>query len=424
MTRLRFAPPATNSLFLGSARVALANHLHAQRHSGHLLLRLDDLADPGHQPDPVIHDLSWLGIHWHDAMRQSERGDRYAAAFARLQRDGFVYPCLETEEELKAKAAFRRRRGQSAIYDRAMLRLTPQQLRDAEAGGKIPHWRLRLSGREIRWNDMVQGKREAHLATVSDPVVWLAEGVPTPILASIIDDIDNRTTHILRGEESPGNTAIQIELLEILTGHADHVRFGHLPLLAEGKAAAGGQVSLRSLRQDGVQAATVAECLVGLAARGGPFRLSDLKDARFDMTRLLDANRSALSGLAFAEVADRLPAGATEAFWLAVRGGMDLLKEARGWWEVVTGTIVPPVIEGEQALLRQAAVSLPAEPWGKDVWGHWVSDLAIVTGRDAEDIEIPLRLALTGEDSGPDLANLLPLIGRTRAVSRLEIAAA
>lgn len=423
MTRLRFAPPPTGSLFLGSARVALANQLYAQRHHGHLLLRLDDLTDPG-QPEAIIQDLTWIGVVWHDVMRQSDRRDRYAEAFARLEREGFVYPCFESEEELKAKESFRRRRGQSAIYDRAMLRLTPKQRQDAEAGGKKPYWRLKLSGRDIGWTDMVQGKREAHLATVSDPVLMLADGTPSPILASVVDDIDNRTTHIVRGEESPGNTAIQIELFEILTGRADQVRFGHLPLLAEGKAAAGGRVSLRSLRQDGMEPATVAECLIGPAARGAPFRLADLKDSRFDIRRLLAANRSALSHLSFTEVADRLPAGATEAFWLAVRSSLDLLKEARGWWEVVAGTIVPPVVEGEHDLLRQAAALLPAEPWDHDVWGRWTGALAAATGRDHAGIEAPLRLALTGEDSGPDLADLLPLIGRARAVTRLEIAAA
>src|SRR4051794_34276349 len=110
MTRVRFVPPLNGPLHLPAARVALANHLFARRHAGHLLLRLDDLADPG-QADAITQDLAWIGVGWNDVMRQSERRERYAEVFAALERDGLVYPCFETEEELKAKQAFRIRRG-------------------------------------------------------------------------------------------------------------------------------------------------------------------------------------------------------------------------------------------------------------------------------------------------------------------------
>ncbi|HVY14510.1 MAG TPA: glutamate--tRNA ligase family protein [Rhodopila sp.] len=420
MTRLRFVVPPAGPLHIAAARVALVNHLFARQHDGRLLLRLDDLAGPV-QPEPVMQDLAWIGVAWDEVARQSDRRDRYAEVFAALERDGFVYPCFESEEELRAKQTFRLRRGQSGIYDRAMLRLTDKQRRDAEAGGKRPHWRFKLSGRVLSWHDLVMGHREVTLATVSDPVVMQADGTPTPILASLVDDIDQQTTHIIRGEDSPGNTAIQLELLEVLTGRSGAVRFGHLPAeyVRSRKNGRGVPVSLRGLRQDGVDPAALASCL---APRG--LRLADLRDARFDMDAVLAANRAALGDLGYAAVVDRLPPGATEAFWLAVRGKLDLLKEARGWWEVVAGTIVPPVVDGAQDLLRLAASLLPAEPWDRAVWAHWTAALQKQTGLAAERIETSLRLALTGEDQGPDLADLLPLMGRSRAVARLEIAAA
>ena len=144
---------------------------------------------------------------------------------------------------------------------------------------------------------------------------------------------------------------------------------------------------------------------------------------RFDGAQLLAMNRRVLHRLDFAAVRDRLPAGATEAFWLAVRGNLDLLGEARDWWEVAAGTIVPPVLEGEGDYLREAAALLPAEPWGGETWPAWVEALKSATGRKGKALFHPLRLALTGEEKGPELRDLLPLIGRARAAERLRIAA-
>src|SRR5271165_5601981 len=236
MTRVRFAPGPTGHLSVNGARVALANYLFARRNGGEMLLRLDDLdaerCRPAHA-DAIMQDLQWLGIGWQASVRQSERLERYQDAIERLKRDGFLYPCFESEEELKAKREFRRKRGQPVIYDRAMLRLTDRQRRDAEAGGKRPHWRFKLSGRTLEWNDLILGPRRATLSAVSDPILVRADGSPTPTLASVVDDVDFGTTHIIRAEDNAGHTAIQIELFEVLRGTPTPVRFGHLPALSD-----------------------------------------------------------------------------------------------------------------------------------------------------------------------------------------------
>ena len=146
--------------------------------------------------------------------------------------------------------------------------------------------------------------------------------------------------------------------------------------------------------------------------------------ARFDGRQLLALNRRVLHELPFDAVRDRLPPSATTAFWLAVRGNLDLLNEARGWWEVVAGTIIPPLIEGEAEYLHIACDTLPAEPWDNDVWTKWIDALKAATGRKGKSLFLPLRLALTGEDHGPELRDLLPLMGRDRAAERLRLAAA
>ena len=162
MTRVRFAPSPSGNLFVSSVRVALANHLFARRAGGQMLLRIDDLDSERSRPglaDQIMRDLQWFGIGWDTAFRQSERGELYQATIERLQRDKFLYPCFETDEELKAKQEFRRKRKQSPVYDRAMLTLTEKQRHDAEAGGKRPHWRFKLSGRTLEWNDRHHPRR-------------------------------------------------------------------------------------------------------------------------------------------------------------------------------------------------------------------------------------------------------------------------
>lgn len=438
MTRVRFAQRPTGNLLLSGVRVALANDLFARRTGGHMLLRLDDLDPERSRPadaDQIRQDLCWFGIDWHSSYRQSERSAVYQATIERLIRDRLLYPCFESEEELKAKQEFRRKRSQSPIYDRAMLSLTQKQRQDAEAGGKRPHWRFKLSGRTLHWNDLILGPRQATLSAVSDPILLRANGSPTPILASVVDDLDFATTHIIRGEDSAANTAIQVELFEVL-GAPRTPRFGHLPAPSDcfraGRGA--GNPPLRVLRNDGIEPSAIAACLTGTVAPNGDplpldelakrLKLVDLAAASFDAARLLQINRRVLGKLDFTAVADRLPVGATEAFWLAVRGSLDLLKEARGWRDVVAGSIVPPVLEGARDLLLIAAHLLPPEPWDDAVWDNWIAALERTTQHTGDALFAPLRLALTGEDSGPDLADLLPLIGRPRAASRLAIAAA
>jgi len=442
--RVRFAPSPTGYLHVGNARIALANALFAMRHGGHVLLRFDDTDLERSRPEyeeAIAQDLRWLGIAWDETFRQRDRLDRYAEVAERLKAAGRLYPCFETEEELKAKREARIRRGQPPVYDRAMLRLTPEQRANAEAGGKRPHWRFRLSDGSVEWADLVLGRRQVKLTAVSDPVLIRADGMPLYTFTSAVDDLDTRITHIIRGEDHVTNTGIQLDLLAALGAGLDAIGFAHLPLLVD---ADGGKLSkrleglsLRSLRGDGMEPVALAAYLarLGTSDDPAPLPLAELAStydlahvshspARFDMRQLLALNRRVLQALPFAAAAPRLPPGATERFWLAVRGNLDLLSEARGWWDVVAGSIVPPVIEGEGAFLRSALDLLPPEPWDNDVWTRWTGALRENTGRKGRSLFHPLRLALTGEDTGPELRELLPLIGRPRAAQRLAVAAA
>ena len=443
MITVRFAPSPTGLLHVGNARIALANCLFARHQGGRFILRIDD-TDPERSKDEyaeaIARDLRWLGLDWDETFRQRDRMELYAAAAERLKQSGRLYPCFESEDELRAKREHRLKRGLAPVYDRAMLKLTAEQRAQAEANGKRPYWRFRLSDTVMEWQDVVLGRRQVKLPAVSDPVLIRADGTPLYTFTSVVDDIATGITHVIRGEDHITNTGVQMDIFAALSADAASFGFAHLPLLTDSD---GGKLSkrldsltLRTLRQDGVEPPAITAYLASLGTSDDPLPLpiSELaarfdlthvshSAARFDISQLLALNRRVLHALDFAAVADRLPAGATEAFWLAVRGNLDMLSEARGWWDVVAGTIVPPLIEGEASFLRQAAEMLPPEPWDGDVWRSWTDGLKQASGRKGRALFMPLRLALTGEDHGPELRELLPLIGRARAEQRLQLAA-
>ncbi len=441
--RVRFAPSPTGHLHVGNARIALANYLFARRHGGRFLLRLDDTDRERSRPefaDAIGQDLRWLGLDWDETFRQSERLARYEAAADRLRASGRLYPCFESEAELRAKREARLKRGLAPVYDRAMLHLTKAQLDAAEAGGKRPYWRFLLSDRAVAWHDLVLGARQVKLPAVSDPVLIRADGTPLYTFTSVVDDLAEGITHIIRGEDHITNTGVQIDLLSALGGASEAIGFAHLPLLTDsdgGKLSKRLQsLSLRSLRRDGIEPAAIAAYLarLGSSADPEPLPLADLaarfdlgaysaSAARFDLRQLLALNRRVLHGLSFAEVATRLPAGVSDAFWRAVRGNLDFLREAEDWWVVVNGDITVPAMPEEADFLSLAAELLPPEPWDEGVWRRWTEALKAASGRRGRALFHPLRLALTGEEEGPELALLLPLIGRTRALARLLAAA-
>lgn len=443
--KTRFAPSPTGLLHAGNARIAIVNWLCARKGGGAFHLRIDDTDRERSKPEfeeGIRQDLRWLGLDWDETFRQSDHMERYAEVAERLKAEGRLYPCFESEEELAAKREARLRRGLAPVYDRAMLNLTPAQRATAEAKGKRPYWRFRLTDKEVGWDDLVLGPQRVKLPSVSDPVLVREDGTPLYTFTSVVDDLDSGVTHIIRGGDHVTNTAVQLDLMAALDARPGAVAFAHLPLLMD---AEGGKLSkrldamsLRKLRADGVDPAALASYLarVGssediafapLPALVESFDLSAFSraPARFDPRQLLALNHKVLREMPFSAVAERLPQGATEAFWNAVRGNLDLLTEARGWWDVVGGMIVPPIFEDDQEreLFRAALDLLPEEPWSDDVWTEWTAKVRDATGRTGKRLYLPLRLALTGEDHGPELKALLPLMGRARAAHRLETAA-
>ena len=437
MTLVRFAPSPTGRLHLGNAFIALVNSLFARKSGGRFLLRLDDTdreRSTSEFADAIEADLAWLGIRWDDFVRQSDRLDRYDAAIERLRKSGRLYACFETPEELALKRKAQLTAGKPPVYDRAALALSDAEKSALEAQGISPHWRFKLQGDDPAWTDLVQGDSHISIASMSDPVLIRADGVPLYTLASVVDDGEMGVTHIIRGADHLSNTGVQIQLFEALGFAAP--AFAHLPLIsdAEGQGLSKriGSLSLESLRDSGLEPLAIASLLLRLGQGEPPEICADwqaLADA-FDLAKfghatprlseddLLAMNARLLHALPYEAVADRLPEGADAALWEAVKGNIQRLSEVADWQRIVAGQL-ETMAPADAKLLDEAATLLPPEPWDAATWKSWTKAVQEATGRKGKALFLPLRLALTGREHGPELANLLPLIGRKRVLDRL-----
>ncbi|HZP09779.1 glutamate--tRNA ligase [Methyloceanibacter sp.] len=437
---VRFAPSPTGRLHAGNIRTALINFLFARKTGGRLIFRLDD-TDRERSTDEfaegIREDLAWLGITYASEVHQSDRFARYAEAVEKLKSAGRLYPAYETPEELELKRKRQLARGRPPVYDRAALKLTPEERAKLEAEGRRPHWRFRLETRDVVWEDLVRGRQHVDASSLSDPVLVRADGTYLYTLPSVVDDIELGITHVIRGEDHVVNTAPQIQLFEALG--AAPPAFGHHSLLvnADGQALSkrDRSISIKGMREEGIEALAVASYCATIGTsdpvaphanldelvRGFDFAKLSRAPARFDPAELRALNAKLLHMLPFEAVAGRLKGMGVEGgatFWGAVRGNLAVLGDAGTWWEVVRNPL-SPVIE-DRDLCRRAAELLPPEPWDETTWERWSTAIKQATGAKGKALFQPLRLALTGREHGPELKLLLPLIGRARALARLE----
>ncbi len=451
---VRFAPSPTGHIHIGNARTALFNWLYAQKKGGAFVLRFDDTdatRSTVEFAEAIEEDLRWLGIDPDSIAWQSRRFDAYDAAAERLKSAGLLYPCYESGEELERRRKLRLARRLPPVYGREALRLTARDKAEFEAQGRRPHWRFRLPNyaedpfetrrTEIHWDDLVRGPQTVDLASMSDPVLIREDGTYLYTLPSVVDDIEMAVTHIIRGDDHVTNTGAQIALFHALESEAPD--FGHHNLLTtstgEGLSKRSNALSIGSLRSDGYEPMSInslavligtSQSVSAMPAMGAlleVFRpdMASKSAAKFDPAELTGLNRSLVHQLTFEQVRARLAdmgiaGGRAEAFWMAVRNNIDFVKDAARWWRVVE---VEPEDEAkldpeDREFVREAFALLPPDPWDGDTWANWTGAVKAATGRKGRALFMPLRIALTGVRSGPELADLLPLIGRARTMAR------
>ncbi|RST29791.1 glutamate--tRNA ligase [Sphingomonas ginkgonis] len=431
----RFAPSPTGRLHVGNIRTALHNFLFARRHGGRFLLRIDD-TDAERSTvgfDQAIRDdLTWLGLGWDRLERQSARTGRYEEGFERLRAAGRVYACYETPQELDLRRKILLGRGLPPVYERP-------EGENAPVDGRRPHWRFRLDHQApIGWSDLIRGEQRFDPSLLSDPVVRREDGSWLYLLPSVIDDIDMGVTHIVRGEDHVSNSAVQIQMFAALG--AGVPAFAHEALLvaAEGKLSKRlGATGVDALREAGIEPMALLSLLarIGTSQPVEPIgRLETLADdfdfahfgrapAHFDLHEVELLNSRLLHQLDFAAVKARLPQGVAEADWALLRGNIAHLSEFADWLPVLDGEIGPPVLAAEdRAFLRDAAAAADALDWAAGPWAALTQALKASSGRKGKPLFLPLRLALTGRESGPEMAPLVERIGRERSLDRLRAA--
>ena len=440
MTVVRWAPSPTGRIHLGNARPALLNWFFARRTGGRYVLRMDDtdLARSTREfADGIEVDLAWLGVTPDLLVRQSERTALYDQARDKLIAAGRLYPAYETEDELDRKRARARLLGKPPIYDRAALSLTEEDKAKFEAEGRKPHWRFKLDGRPVQFEDLIKGQQTVNTASMSDPVLIRADGSYLYTLPSVVDDIDLGITHVIRGEDHVSNTGTQIEIIEALGGMVP--TFAHHNLLTD---AAGqgfskrlGSQSISDFRTEGYEPLAVAilATLTGTSLPIEPYESLDAiaeklelsmishGAARFDPAELDSLNARLLHTMPYEEALPRLSSMGLEgeAIWLLLRENLVRFPDIAEWSKLVTGPIEPVISDEDREFLDLAKAMLPPEPWDETTWSTWTNALKGATGRKGKALFLPLRMALTGRQDGPELKSLLVLLGRKACLDRL-----
>lgn len=448
MICVRFAPSPTGYMHIGNLRTALLNRLFADNlhfktgEEVSYVLRMDDTDVERSKPEyeqAVYEDLKWMGISWDRLEHQSARLDRYRAVVEDLKAQGRIYACYETAEELEYKRRRQRARGLPPVYDREGMRLSEEQKRKYEAEGRRPHYRFVLEHKETSWDDMVRGHCAYNGAHLSDPVVVREDGTFPYMLPSVIDDMDFGITHIIRGEDHVTNTAVQIQMFEVLGGKIPV--FGHPPLLTgrEGKLSKRlGSLSSRELRDEGIEPMTIS-CL--LARLGTPepvvichdlqelakiFDLSRFGRAQphFDPDELFKLNPRVLHEMPLDEVNSRLKEKGkpevSSVFWHAVSPNVTKIDDVADWQVVCSAGHVFELSEADREFCRLASTRFPSGTVTEETFAEWTSVLKSETGRKGKELFHPLRLALTGREQGPELKMLLPVLGREEILKRLQ----
>lgn len=440
-TIVRYAPSPTGKLHLGNARPAVLNWLFAQARSGDYILRLDDTdtaRSTAEFAEGIEADLAWFGIRPSAKVRQSDRTALYENAKQKLIEAGRLYPCYETEDELDRRRARARALGKPPIYDRAALGLTDADRARLEAEGRKPHWRFKLDGKPVHFDDMIKGPQVVNTASMSDPVLVREDGSFLYTLPSVVDDIDLGISHVIRGEDHVSNTGTQIEIFEALGGPVPF--FAHHNLLTgadgEGLSKRLGSLSLSELRGQGYEALAVASMAVltgtslavepyeSLAAIAQKLDLSMISHgpARYDPAELDTLNARILHAMPYEAARPRLDALglASEPLWLALRENLQKFDDIAEWAKLISGPVTPAIAAEDRDFITLARDLLPGEPWDETTWAAWTGAIKGRTDRKGKALFLPLRLALTGRADGPELKSLLPLVGRKACLDRLS----
>ncbi len=443
MTKIcRFAPSPTGFLHVGNIRAAIINFLYAKKTGGKFLLRLDD-TDVERVRDEyremIVTDMDWLGLKYDLLFKESDRLDKYEAAKNKLIASGRLYECFETPEDLNFQRKAQIASGISPIYNRAALNLNEEQKQALRAQGLKPHYRFLLENKITSWDDKIKGKITYEGLHFSDPVLVRDNGVPTYTFCSVVDDIDYNITDIIRGEDHITNTAIQLQIFEALGAKAPD--FSHLALIkaSEGKISKReGGFDVKSLRADGYEPMAIVNLLAQIGTSDAlkiytnfdelvssfSFEKFSKSAMNYDISELTTINQKLIQSFDFATIEARLKEigiseKISEKFWNGLKLNISFLHEIKEWIAICNHEFRFENKEADREFLREALGLLPADTTDENCWNLWLEKIKGSTTRKGKELFMPIRLALTGKEHGPELKLLVNLIKREEILARL-----
>lgn len=437
-TRVRFAPSPTGFLHVGNVRIAIMNYLFTRKNHGKFILRIDDTdteRSTKEYEDTIFENLAWLGIKYDELYKQSKNLSQYDEAFEYLKKIGRIYPCYESKEELSLKRKTQIMQGIPPVYDRSSLKLTDDERKSLEEKGIKPYWRFKLSDTVVSWNDLIHDQISIPLNTVSDPVITKPDGAYTYTFASVVDDLNINITHIIRGDDHVTNTASQIDIFHALNPNRK-IEFAHIPLMSsidgqEISKRIGSPLSVINMQKDGIRAQAIWNVLATLGTSQNAnhsdtidtliekfdFGNVSLSSPKFNLNDLKLISRRILAESKFDDVKNELAefGNLSEEFWDTIKGNIASINETKIWYDVlIKSNIKGNAIDRDFAKQMLSVLKSPFD------YDEWISELKKISGKKGRDLFHPIRIALTGLDSGPELKKIAYLIGYDEIKNRIE----
>src|SRR5919201_4024676 len=445
--RTRFAPSPTGYLHIGGARTALFSWAYARHRGGQFILRVEDTdreRSTQASIDAIIDGLRWLGLDWDEGpFFQMQRLARYKEVADQLIAQGHAYYDYMPKEELDALRQQQSARGEKPRYDRAI----GQKYRGA---GPAPVRFKTPQDGAVGWNDLVKGPVEFPNAELDDLVILRADGVPTYNYGVVVDDLDMRITHVIRGDDHVNNTPRQIHIFRALG--AVLPQFGHVPMIlgADGERLSKrhGAVSVMQYRDEGYLPEALLNYLARLGWSHGDAEIFS-REQFIEWFDLAPVSRSAAQfnpeklawlNQQYLKVADDCRLAALVEPELRKRGvdpdkGPDLARvaallkdRASTVLQLADEAMLFYAQEGGKPQLdpkiAQALGTLKAKlastPWERAAISNAIKDVVKSSGLKMPQIAMPLREVLTGRTQTPSIDAVLELLGRETVLQRLS----
>ena len=453
----RFAPSPTGTLHLGNARTAFFSHLWARKAGGRFILRIEDTdanRSQSHYRDQLMLDLGWLGLLWDEGpdiggpsgpYSQAERGAFYRAQFAQLEAGGHVYPCYCTPDELELSRKLSRMAGKPPRYAGTCRHLSTQQRAERASRGLNPSLRFAVPPDVVvEFVDLVHGAQRFVSNDIGDFIVRREDGTAAFFFCNAVDDSIMGVTHVLRGDDHLTNTPRQLMLLDALGLRRPD--YGHVGLLVGADGAPlskrHGSTSVQEFRERGFLREAMLNHLFHLGHTSDAdgwlaptemplhFQPEHLgrASARFDEVQLLHWQKETIQRLSADDIRLWLGSSGSNDFIDVIRHNVVLPVDVAPWAAVVDGDLPPLGQEEAQVIASAGPAFFSMATAAFDESG---ADLKVLTkilkersGRKGADLFMPLRIALTGQAHGPELAALLRLMTPGTARRRLESYAA